>query len=61
MHKISHFLVGLALLAAPLGVVFSQAQGTPDGALEGTIEGTLDIYVLDTEGGESVLYVAPTG
>jgi competence protein ComEC len=53
MHKISHFLVGLALSTTPIGVVYSQDQTDP--------EETLDIYVLDTEGGESVLYIAPTG
>ena len=57
MHKISCLLLGLALLAAPLEVIFSQTQET----LEGTLDGTLDIYILDTEGGESVLYIAPTG
>ena len=58
MHKISRFLIGLALLAAPVGIVFLQAQGV---SLDGTLDGTLDIYVLDTDGGESVLYIAPTG
>lgn len=48
-HKLVRRAVAVALLLAPVPVVQSQAQKT------------LDIYVLDTEGGESVLYVAPTG
>ena len=53
MHKISNLLMGLVLTAMPIGVVYSQDQTD--------LEQTLDIYVLDTEGGESVLYIAPTG
>ena len=49
MREILRFLIGLALLVAPLVVVQAQAQET------------LDIYVFDTEGGESVLYISPTG
>jgi competence protein ComEC len=44
-----HVLLCAMLMAAPFGL--TRAQGP----------GTLDIYVLDTDGGESVLYVAPTG
>jgi len=47
MHDKMRSVVALALLVAPIAVVQSQE--------------TLDIYVLDTEGGESVLYIAPTG
>jgi len=47
MYNRLRFLIALAV--APLAVVHSQGQET------------LDIYVLDTEGGESVLYVAPAG
>jgi beta-lactamase superfamily II metal-dependent hydrolase len=47
MPKLSSFLFVLAL--APIAIAQSQTQET------------LDIYVFDTEGGESVLYIAPTG
>ena len=49
MHNKMRSVVALALLVAPIAAVQSQGQET------------LDIYVLDTEGGESVLYIAPTG
>ena len=49
MLKISRFPIALVLLVMPLAVVQSQTQDT------------LDIYVFDTEGGEAVLYIAPTG
>ena len=39
----------LGILAAPLGAALAQTRDS------------LDIYVLDTEGGEAVLYIAPTG
>ena len=47
MLNILRFLIALAL--APIAIAQSQTQET------------LDIYVFDTEGGESVLYIAPTG
>ena len=47
MLNILRFLIVLAL--APIAIAQSQTQET------------LDIYVFDTEGGESVLYIAPTG
>ncbi len=49
MCKTSQFVIGLTLLVAPLATVHSQTRET------------LDIYVFDTEGGEAVLYIAPTG
>ena len=49
MRKNSRILIGLAFLVALIAVVQSQTQET------------LDIYVFDTEGGESVLYISPTG
>ncbi len=49
MRKILRFMIGVAILVAPIAVVQPQTQET------------LDIYVFDTEGGESVLYIAPTG
>ncbi len=42
-------LICLALLVVPVAVLQSQARET------------LDVYVFDTEGGEAVLYIAPTG
>ncbi len=42
-----------ALAFALLGAAIADAQSQEPG--------TLDIYVFDTEGGEAVLYVAPTG
>ena len=47
MRNLLRFLIVLAL--APIAIAQSQTQET------------LDIYVFDTEGGESVLYIAPTG
>ena len=49
MHYLSRCLLVSALLAAPITVALSQDRET------------LDIFVLDTEGGEAVLYIAPTG
>jgi beta-lactamase superfamily II metal-dependent hydrolase len=51
MSTTRRFLISLALLLVPFAAAQSQGPGT----------GNLDIYVLDTDGGESVLYVAPTG
>jgi beta-lactamase superfamily II metal-dependent hydrolase len=48
MRRFSPGLIVMAVLAAPV-VALSQDRGS------------LDIYVLDTEGGEAVLYIAPTG
>jgi len=49
MFNLLRCLLVSVLLAAPITVALSQARDT------------LDIYVLDTEGGEAVLYIAPTG
>lgn len=49
MHKRFFLVASFALLL--VAVADAQPQGTD----------ALDIYVLDTEGGEAVLYVAPTG
>lgn len=49
MRTIVRFPIAVALLIAPIAVVQSQE------------EKPLDIYVFDTEGGESVLYISPTG
>ena len=48
MRRTTLSLAGALLMAAT--AVFTQGQ-----------QRTLDIYVFDTEGGESVLYVSPTG
>ena len=49
MRNLLRCLLVPVLLAAPITIALSQARDT------------LDIYVLDTEGGEAVLYIAPTG
>ena len=49
MRNLSRCLLVPVLLAAPITLALSQGRDT------------LDIYVLDTEGGEAVLYIAPTG
>ena len=49
MRKLLSLIFGQILLVAPMTVVLSQAREN------------LDIYVLDTDGGESVLYLSPTG
>ena len=49
MHYLSRYLLVSVLLAAPITLALSQDRET------------LDIFVLDTEGGEAVLYIAPTG
>ncbi|MGI9258411.1 MAG: ComEC/Rec2 family competence protein [Gammaproteobacteria bacterium] len=47
MMKTVRLLISLVVAATPFFAAYAQD--------------TLDIYVLDTDGGESVLYVAPTG
>ncbi len=49
MNRLKRILIFALLLSAPYAV--AQLPGS----------GNLDIYVLDTDGGESVLYIAPTG
>ena len=49
MHYLSRCLVVSVLLPAPITLDLTQDRET------------LDIFVLDTEGGEAVLYIAPTG
>lgn len=49
MSQTKPLLISLMLLLSPYAV--AQLPGS----------GNLDIYVLDTDGGESVLYIAPTG
>lgn len=49
MRHLQRFLLCSLLLIFPIRLVLSQDRDT------------LDIFVLDTEGGEAVLYIAPTG
>lgn len=49
MRNLLHCLIIPALLTAPLCAALAQDRDT------------LDIFVIDTEGGEAVLYIAPTG
>ncbi|NNC64662.1 MAG: MBL fold metallo-hydrolase [Gammaproteobacteria bacterium] len=49
MRHLSRCLIVLVLLALPLSAALAQNRDT------------LDIFVIDTEGGEAVLYIAPTG
>jgi beta-lactamase superfamily II metal-dependent hydrolase len=49
MQQLLFSAIASAILIAPIDV--AQSQDTD----------TLDIYVFDTEGGEAVLYIAPTG
>jgi beta-lactamase superfamily II metal-dependent hydrolase len=49
MRDLSRCLIVPVLLALPLSAALAQ------------IRDTLDIFVIDTEGGEAVLYIAPTG
>jgi beta-lactamase superfamily II metal-dependent hydrolase len=52
MRRTVSMLLGLALSVTPVAGAF--AQGQPAGK-------TLDIYYIDTEGGQSTLYVSPSG
>jgi len=49
MDTLFFLVASFALLLGPVAPALSQGTGT------------LDIYVLDTEGGEAVLYIAPMG
>ncbi|MDH3418078.1 MAG: MBL fold metallo-hydrolase [Gammaproteobacteria bacterium] len=49
MRHLLRYLIGPVLLAVPLSFALGQSRET------------LDIFVIDTEGGEAVLYIAPTG
>jgi competence protein ComEC len=55
MRKISFFLSAVALLV-PLAVLYSQG---PQQRQQG--QKPLDIYFLDTEGGQATLFVSPSG
>ena len=70
MRKTMLFLTAMALLV-PIAAVRTQGR-TPAGQATQVVNGqvvpaqrtpptTLDIYVIDTEGGKAVLYVSPTG
>ena len=52
MRRSISFVLGLALCLSPVGPAFAQSQ---------TAAKTLDIYFIDTEGGQATLYVSPSG
>jgi len=52
-------MIGLIGLLGAIPGVFAQSQAPPTQATRA--ERTLDIYFLDTEGGQATLFVSPTG
>ena len=67
MRKMMLFVMATALLV-PIAVVHAQGRTQATQVVNGQVvpaqrtpPTTLDIYVIDTEGGKAVLYVSPTG
>lgn len=52
MRRTVALLLALALCLTPIATAFAQGQSTGK---------TLDIYFIDTEGGQATLYVSPSG
>src|ERR1700681_714434 len=67
MRKTVLLLMAMALLV-PIAAVHTHGQTQATQVVNGAVVAaqrtappTLDLYVIDTEGGEAVLYVSPTG
>jgi len=61
LYMVCALAVSLAALLVPALLGRSAVGAAPSGAAPGAKPATLDVYVIDTEGGKSLLVVSPAG